>query len=158
MPDILDHVAYLSQEIGPRPAGTEEEQQAALYITEQMQKDAGLSAIIEDFSGAPGAEAPRVICCAATLVVTILALFLPAAGVVSIVVTLLAALLFAAEVFNRLLGRNGRIASAQGDRGIALRQRQGERRAQRPAALDSSHPAMGYVRRHGIPASAADRS
>ena len=101
MPDILDHVAYLSQEIGPRPAGTEEEQQAALYITEQMQKDAGLSAIIEDFSGAPGAEAPRVICCAATLVVTILALFLPAAGVVSIVVTLLAALLFAAEVFNR---------------------------------------------------------
>ena len=59
MPDILDHVAYLSQEIGPRPAGTEEEQQAALYITEQMQKDAGLSAIIEDFSGAPGAEAPR---------------------------------------------------------------------------------------------------
>lgn len=92
MPDILDHVAYLSQEIGPRPAGTEEEQQAALYITEQMQKDAGLSAIIEDFSGAPGAEAPRVICCAATLVVTILALFLPAAGVVSIVVTLLAAL------------------------------------------------------------------
>ena len=101
MPDILDHVAYLSQEIGPRPAGTEEEQQAALYITEQMQKDAGLSAIIEDFSGAPGAEAPRVICCAATLIVTILALFLPAAGVVSIVVTLLAALLFAAEVFNR---------------------------------------------------------
>ncbi|EFG7085229.1 hypothetical protein BMM26_005375, partial [Escherichia coli] len=72
-----------------------------MYITEQMQKDAGLSAIIEDFSGAPGAEAPRVICCAATLVVTILALFLPAAGVVSIVVTLLAALLFAAEVFNR---------------------------------------------------------
>lgn len=101
MPDILDHVAYLSQEIGPRPVGTEEEQQAALYITEQMQKDAGLSAIIEDFSGAPGAEAPRVICCAATLIVTILALFLPAAGVVSIVVTLLAALLFAAEVFNR---------------------------------------------------------
>ena len=101
MPDILDHVAYLSQEIGPRPAGTEEEQQAALYITEQMQKDAGLSAIIEDFSGAPGAEAPRVICCAATLVITVLALFLPVVGVASIVVTLIAALLFAAEVFNR---------------------------------------------------------
>lgn len=101
MPDILDHVAYLSQEIGPRPAGTEEEQQAALYITEQMQKDAGLSAIIEDFSGAPGAEAPRVICCAATLIITVLALFLPVVGVASIVVTLIAALLFAAEVFNR---------------------------------------------------------
>lgn len=101
MPDILDHVAYLSQEIGPRPAGTEEEQQAALYITEQMQKEAGLSAIIEDFNGAPGAEAPRVICCACTLVITLLALFLPMAGVASIVVTLIAALLFAAEVFNK---------------------------------------------------------
>ncbi len=101
MPDILDHVAYLSQEIGPRPAGTEEEQQAALYITEQMQKEAGLSAIIEDFSGAPGADAPRVICCACTLVITIAALFLPIVGVASIIVTLIAALLFAAEVFNR---------------------------------------------------------
>ena len=101
MPDILDHVAYLSQEIGPRPAGTEEEQQAALYITEQLQKDAGLSAIIEDFSGTPGAEIPRVICCAATFAITVLALFLPIMGVASIVITLIAALLFAAEVFNR---------------------------------------------------------
>lgn len=103
MPDILDHVAYLSQEIGPRPAGTEEEQQAALYITEQMQKEAGLSAIIEDFNGAPGAEAPRVICCACALIITVLALFLPVVGVASIVVTLIAALLFAAEVFNKPL-------------------------------------------------------
>ena len=38
MPDIKEHIAYLSQEIGARPAGTEEEQQAALYITEQFQK------------------------------------------------------------------------------------------------------------------------
>ena len=30
MPDIIDHVSYLSEEIGPRPGGTEEEQQAAL--------------------------------------------------------------------------------------------------------------------------------
>lgn len=101
MPEILDHVAYLSQEIGPRPAGTEEEQQAALYITEQMQKEAGLSAVIEDFNGAPDADIPRIICCACSLVVAILALFLPIMGVASIVVTLLAALLFAAEAFDR---------------------------------------------------------
>ena len=47
MPDIKEHIAYLSQEIGARPAGTEEEQQAALYITEQFQKEAGLPANIE---------------------------------------------------------------------------------------------------------------
>ena len=61
MPEIVDHVAYLSQQIGPRPAGTEEEQQAALYITEQMQKDAGLSAVIEDFTGAANENIARAI-------------------------------------------------------------------------------------------------
>ena len=30
MAELNEHVAYLSQEIGPRPAGTEEEQRAAL--------------------------------------------------------------------------------------------------------------------------------
>ncbi|WP_232050903.1 aminopeptidase [Arabiibacter massiliensis] len=101
MPEILDHVAYLSQEIGPRPAGTEEEQQAALYITEQMQKDAGLSAVIEDFSGAPGSEMPKVICCALTLVFTLVSLFLPVVGVAAIVVALIAGALFAAEALDR---------------------------------------------------------
>ena len=32
MPDIKEHIAYLSQEIGARPAGTEEEQQALASI------------------------------------------------------------------------------------------------------------------------------
>ena len=39
MAQLMDHVTYLSKEIGPRPAGTEEEQRAALYITEQFQKE-----------------------------------------------------------------------------------------------------------------------
>ena len=77
MADVMEHVAYLSQEIGPRPAGTEEEQQAALYITEHMQKEAGLSAVIEDFTGVSNNELPRAICSAVTLVFTILALLLP---------------------------------------------------------------------------------
>lgn len=101
MPEIVDHVAYLSQEIGPRPAGTEEEQQAALYITEQMQKEAGLSAVIEDFNGSPDADIPRMICCGCSLVVTVAALFVPVLGIASVVVTLIAALLFAAEAFDR---------------------------------------------------------
>ena len=50
MPDIIDHVSYLSEEIGPRPGGTEEEQQAALYIADYLQKEAGLAAEIEDFT------------------------------------------------------------------------------------------------------------
>lgn len=101
MPEIVDHVAYLSQQIGPRPAGTEEEQQAALYITEQMQKDAGLSAVIEDFTGAANEDIPRAICCALTLVVAVLSLLVPVLAIPAIVVALVALLLLAAEVFDK---------------------------------------------------------
>lgn len=101
MPEILDHVAYLSQQIGPRPAGTEEEQQAALYITEQMQKEAGLSAVIEDFSGAGSADAPRAICCGVTFVVAVLALFLSVMVIPALIVSLIALLLLVAEVLDR---------------------------------------------------------
>ena len=49
MAELNEHVAYLSQEIGPRPAGTEEEQRAALYISEQFSAEAGLTTAMEDF-------------------------------------------------------------------------------------------------------------
>lgn len=101
MPEILDHVAYLSQRIGPRPAGTEEEQQAALYIIEQLQKEAGLSALIEDFNGGANADAARAICCGLTFVIALLALFFPMLGVSVIIISLITAFLFAAEVFER---------------------------------------------------------
>lgn len=101
MPETIDHVAFLSQQIGPRPAGTEEEQQAALYITEQLQKEAGLSAVIEDFNSASGYEAARVLCCAAMVLFTVLALFFPVLAFPSMVVAILAAALFLLEVFDR---------------------------------------------------------
>lgn len=101
MPELAEHVAYLSQEIGPRPAGTEEEQQAALYITEQLQKDAGLSAVIEDFGSASGTDTPQVLCCGVSLVVVALSLFVPALAIPAIILSLLSAVLFAAEAFGR---------------------------------------------------------
>ena len=98
----------------------------------------------------------------------------------SIVVTLLAALLFAAEVFNRpMLSRAfargvsqnvvakyepGYSAETGGSRRrkviVVSRYDSGKVNAEPTnlPQLDLSHPAMGYVRRHGIPASAADRS
>lgn len=101
MPETIDHVAFLSQQIGPRPAGTEEEQQAALYITERLQKEAGLSAVIEDFNSASGYEAARVLCCVAMVLFTVLALFFPVLAFPSMVVAILAAALFLLEVFDR---------------------------------------------------------
>lgn len=101
MPEILDHVEYLSQQVGPRPAGTEEEQQAALYITEQLQKEAGLSAVIEDFNSPSNSELPRAICAAVTLVAAVLSLALPVLLIPAFILTLLSALIIAAETFGR---------------------------------------------------------
>lgn len=103
MSDVMEHVAYLSQEIGPRPAGTEEEQQAALYITEKMQKDAGLSAVIEDFTGVTNNETPRAICGAVTLVFAILAVVLPVVALPAALITLLSAVIYVAEAFDKPL-------------------------------------------------------
>ena len=101
MPEIKEHIAYLSQEIGARPAGTEEEQQAALYITEQFQKDAGLPASIEDFNGVGDADLPAMICCGAAVVFALLSLIVPVLSIVGVIGSLAAAALFAAELFGR---------------------------------------------------------
>ncbi len=101
MPETLDHIAYLSQGIGPRPAGTEEEQQAALYITEQLQKEAGLSAVIEDFNSEANGETPKAICCILTFIFTLLAIFLPIMAIPALIVTVVAAVLFVLEVVGR---------------------------------------------------------
>lgn len=97
----MDHIAYLSQEIGPRPAGTEEEQQAALYITEKLQKDAHLHAEIEDFTCSPDPVMPKLICYGVTLVVTILAIIIPALSIPAVILALAAAAVNLLEAFDK---------------------------------------------------------
>ncbi len=109
MAEPLDNVAYLAQAIGPRPAGTEEEQQAALFITEQLQQDAGMAAVLEDFNCNPDHDLPRVILVVVTLIAALLAMFVQAMVVPALIVSLLCAILFATESFgktrlSRLLG------------------------------------------------------
>lgn len=105
MSQLTEYVRYLAQDIGPRPAGTEEEQQAALYIADKLNTDAGFHAAIEDFTigAAPGLA--RALCCAALLVAGVCALAVPfpAVGVVAVVVSLAAAVVFAAEAFGKPL-------------------------------------------------------
>ncbi|WP_165248527.1 M28 family peptidase [Adlercreutzia sp. ZJ141] len=99
MPDMIDRIAYLSQEIGPRPAGTEEEQQAASYIAEAFKKNAGLDAEVEDFTGVPAHELPAVICCGASLFLTLLSMFVAPLRVPALIITVAAAAIFVAEAF-----------------------------------------------------------
>ena len=96
-----EHVAYLSQEIGPRPAGTEEEQRAALYISEQFSAEAGLTTAMEDFQCNPDSSLPRTLCSGVAVLVTLVATIVGALAVPAIVVSLICAALAAAEVFDK---------------------------------------------------------
>ncbi|MDO4289854.1 MAG: hypothetical protein Q4C41_01300 [Eggerthellaceae bacterium] len=99
MSEIQEHVAHLSQTIGPRPAGTEEEQQAALYISDVFQHEAGLAAEVEDFNCNPNYEMPRAICSGVAVVMALVALFAPIAVIPALIVSLIAVVLFGLETF-----------------------------------------------------------
>ncbi len=103
MAEMMDDIAHLSQEIGPRPAGTEEEQQAALYIADELQKSAGFSTVVEDVSCASNGNTVRLICFALAFLCTLLAIIFPVLSIPCIIIGLLVAALFVCEALGKPL-------------------------------------------------------
>lgn len=101
MADLNEHVAYLSQEIGPRPAGTEEEQRAALYISENLSNTTGLPVAMEDFQCNPDSGLPRALCSGVAVVATLVATIFSVVSIPAAVIALLCAALMAAEIFGK---------------------------------------------------------
>lgn len=101
MAEIMDDVVHLSQEIGPHPAGTEEEQQAALYLAEEIQKESGFTTVIEDFQCVTNYLIPTFVCFGLALVAVIISIVLPIAVIPCFIAVVIAAVLFGLEVFNK---------------------------------------------------------
>lgn len=101
MAELNEHVAYLSQEIGPRPAGTEEEQRAALYVSEKLSAEAGLTTSMEDFQCNPDSSLPRALCCGLAVLVILLATIVSALAIPAIAISLICAALVIAEAFDK---------------------------------------------------------
>ena len=99
MAQLMEYAEYLSKEIGPRPAGTEEEQQAALYITECFQKDAGFSAQIEEFTSSSNVEWLRAVPGLVVIVVAILAMVFPMLSIPAFILAAASAALYTLEAF-----------------------------------------------------------
>lgn len=97
MAEVLEYAARLSQVIGARPSGTEEEQQASFFIEETFQQ-AGLDTSIEEFNCNPNYQLPRVICCVAAIVLGVLTIFLQVLVVPVFIVTLALAALFVLDL------------------------------------------------------------
>lgn len=103
MSEYLEDIAYLSQEIGPRPAGTEEEQDAAAYISDALTKRVGLPAEIEDFSCNSKAELPTVILSVLAALFCLLAIFVKVLAIPAIIVGLVCAAFYMLEVLDKPL-------------------------------------------------------
>lgn len=97
----MDYAEYLANEIGPRPGGTEEEQQAALYIAEQFQKDAGFAANIEDFSTSSNYEGALAVLAGVTVIATLLVIIFPVLVIPAFILMALAAAVYALESYDR---------------------------------------------------------
>lgn len=101
MAQLLDHIDYLSREIGPRPAGTEEEQESALYIADQFQRESGFRAEIEEFTSSANLEGAQAIPAVLIIVVVILAMLFNVLTIPALVITLVAVAVYASESFDR---------------------------------------------------------
>ena len=94
MAQLLDHVEYLTKEVGARPAGTEEEHQAALYITEQFQKEARFTAAIEEFATKSNFTWLRPVCAGIVIVFAILAMLFPVLAVPAFILAVAATVVY----------------------------------------------------------------
>ena len=101
MSSMLEDVNHLSREIGARPAGTEEERLAAMYIAENIQKRSGLPFDIEDFEGAKGSNRVVNILSIVSAVLLLLAILLPVMTIPSLVLTLAIAIICVLEYMNK---------------------------------------------------------
>ena len=129
MSEITNDIEYLSQEIGPRPAGTEEEQQAALYLADQMQKRAGFAANIEDFTAAVHPGIVEAICFGIPALCSLLAIVFNVLSLPTFLIALACAILYAFELMDRpLLSRAFERGVSQN---VVARYRPGKQASQR---------------------------
>ncbi len=110
MAQLDDYVEYLSTEVGPRPAGTEEEQQAALYISDKLKTDAALQVSIEEFASSSNVFNVKAICSAIAFISALFFVIVPAAGILWLVLGVAAAVVYVLEsldnpVITRALAR-----------------------------------------------------
>ena len=101
MNSVLEDIKYLSQDIGPRPAGTEEEHKASMYIGERISKTSGLKHDIEEFEGARGSSRSNNICAIICSVLLILSAFLNIIQIPALIICLILSICMSCEFINK---------------------------------------------------------
>ena len=100
MAEMIKTIEHLVSEIGPRPVATEEEQQAALYVAQQLET-LGLPVEVEEFQGSVSHKKTRFVCSVVAVVCAVLSLFLPVIAFPAVLLTFVCAVLFTFEELGR---------------------------------------------------------
>ena len=100
MAEMIKTIEHLVTEIGPRPVATEEEQQAALYVAQQLET-LGLPVEVEEFQGSVSHKKTRFVCSVVAVVCAVLSLFLPVIALPAVLLTFVCAVLFTFEELGR---------------------------------------------------------
>ena len=106
MSSMIEDVNHLSREIGARPAGTEEERLAAMYIAENMQKRSALPFDIEDFEGAKGSRRVFNVLSIVSAILLFLSVLLPVVSVPALIICLVIAVIVVMEYMGKPLISN----------------------------------------------------
>lgn len=101
MAGLQQTVEYLSKSIGPRPAGTEEEQKAAVYIADQLQQVSGLPTATEEFNCNADSDIPGAVCSAVAIVAAIVGMLVGFMAIPCLILALLSAAIYVAEMFDK---------------------------------------------------------
>ena len=101
MSQAMDYVEYLSREIGARTPGSEEEELAALYIADEIQKETGFSATIEEFQSSANLEGARAILSMITIVASVLAMLFSILTPVMFLLALVSAIVYVLESYDK---------------------------------------------------------
>jgi hypothetical protein len=111
MSDIKAIAAQIVEEIGPRPAGTEEEQHASFLIEEKMRVDAGLSTSIEEFKFNPNHDLLKNVCFFVSFLLAVLSSAISAMWIAAFILCLIAAIYVVIDAlgltFFEKLGQSG---------------------------------------------------
>lgn len=100
MSQIQDDLSYLSKTTGARPAGTEEENQAGLYIQRQFEANKNFETSTEEFASVPSPDFIPLICFGASAVFTLLAMLFHVFTGLAFVVALAGAVLYVLEILD----------------------------------------------------------
>lgn len=135
MSDEMRHVRKLADEIGPRPAGTNEEQLAANYIADAF-KQRGLRAQVEEFSCASASGLGFALCYALIIVAALFCNVNTVLSIIAFIIAVIACVLLYLERTERgLLSNLGRGGLSQNVVAHYVPERDKRRRRARPVVI-----------------------